>query len=143
MSGAGAGILYGALTGGTSLITLGIASGPLVGFGLTPEAQAWAEEMIAEGHQVVALPTNSVTKVADFVVDGITTEYKGLTGSGPLTVKNAIETAAEQGKDIVIDARRVAISAQSALQQIQRAQGNIGGLQGRVTVLTQEGPVKF
>jgi RHS repeat-associated protein len=143
MTGAGAGVLYGAITGGTGLITLGIASGPLVGFGLTPEAQAWAEEMIAEGHQVVALPTNSVNKMADFVVDGVTTEYKGLTGSGATTVKNAIEKAAQQGKDIVIDARRVAISAQNALQQIQRAQGNVGGLQGRVTVLTKDGPVKF
>jgi hypothetical protein len=99
--------------------------------------------MIASGHQVVALPTNSVSKMADFVVDGVTTEYKGLTGSGATTVKNAIEKAAQQGKDIVIDARRVAISAQNALQQIQRAQGNVGGLQGRVTVLTKDGPVKF
>ena len=125
------------------MISLGIASGPLVGFGLTPQSQEFAEEMIAAGHKVVALPTNSVTKMADFVIDGIVTEYKGLTGAGPTTVKNAIEKAAQQGKDIVIDARRVAISAQSALQQIQRAQGNVGGLQGRVTVLTKEGPVKF
>ena len=34
-----------------------------------------------------------------------------LTGAGPTTVKNAIEKAAQQGTDVVIDARRVAISA--------------------------------
>ena len=78
-----------------------------------------------------------------FVIDGIVTEYKGLTAAGPTTVKNAIEKAAQQGKDIIIEARRVGLSAANALQQIQRAQGNIGGLQGRVTVLTKEGPVKF
>jgi RHS repeat-associated protein len=139
----GLGLYAAGAFGSAGLIELGVATGPLAGVGLTPQARAYGEELIAAGHKVVALPTNSITKMADFVIDGIVTEYKGLTAAGPTTVKNAIEKAAQQGKAIVIDARNVGVTAQNALQQIQRAQGNIGGLQGRVTVLTKEGPVKY
>ena len=80
--------------------------------------------------------------MADFLVDGIVTEYKGVISSGLVTVKNAIEEAVKQSKEgIVIDARRTAVTAESALSQIGRAAGNIAGnLQGRVTVLTTEVP---
>ena len=119
--GIGAGIIatgggFGMAGGIGGLVELGVASGPLVGVGLTPQAKAYAEELIAGGQKVVALPTNSVTKMADFVINGIVTEYKGLTAAGPTTVKNAIEKAAQQGKEIVIDARKVGITAQNALQ---------------------------
>jgi len=43
----------------------------------------------------------------------------------------------------LVDARKVGITPESALQEIQRAHGNLGNLQGRVTVLTQQGPVKY
>jgi len=58
-------------------------------------------------------------------------------------LKNAIEAASEQGDQILINARNVALDPIEAAQQIQRAQGNIGGLQGRVTVLTKGGTVKY
>ncbi len=139
--GIAAGIAYGAYTGGTALISLGVASGPLVG--LLPEERQIAEELIAQGHTVTAIP-RAAGKTADFLIDGIVTEFKSLNSAGTNTLKNAIQKAAQQsGEDILIDARKVPISAQEALQQIQRAQGNIQNLQGRVTVLTKDGPVKF
>ncbi len=139
--GLAAGIAYGAYAGGTALISLGIASGPLVG--LLPEERQIAEELIAQGHTVTAIP-RAAGKTADFLVDGIVTEFKSLNSAGTNTLKNAIQKAAQQsGEDILIDARKVNISGQDALQQIQRAQGNIQNLQGRVTVLTKDGPVKF
>ena len=58
-------------------------------------------------------------------------------------MKNAIQDAAKQGQNIIVDARNVGINPENALQQIQRAQGNVGSLQGRVTVFTKEGPVKY
>jgi hypothetical protein len=83
-------------------------------------------------------------KTPDFIVDGVKTELKTVTGTAPTSVKNAIEAAADQSnQNILIDARPSGISAESALNQIQRAEGNIGGLSGRVTVLTKDGPVRF
>ena len=82
-------------------------------------------------------------KNRDFLINDIKTGLKIFTGAGPNALKNAIESAALQGNQILIDARNVAITPESAAAQIQRAQGNIGGLQGRVTVLTSSGPVKF
>jgi hypothetical protein len=53
------------------------------------------------------------------------------------------ETAAKQGEKILIDARGSGLSAEQAANQIARAQGNVGNLTGRVTVLTKDGVVKF
>ena len=94
--------------------------------------------MVQKLHQV-----RTAGKSADFLVDGVKTELKTLTGSGPTTIKSAIETAAKQGEKILIDARQTGLSAEQAADQIARAQGNIGGLEGRVTVLTNEGTVEF
>ena len=44
---------------------------------------------------------------------------------------------------ILINARNVGLTPRAAAQQILRAQGNIGGLQGRVTILTKGGTVTF
>jgi hypothetical protein len=66
-----------------------------------------------------------------------------LQAAGPNTLKNAIESASQQGPHILVDARNVMITQQDAILQIVRAQGNIGGLQGRVTVLTRYGTVTY
>ena len=49
----------------------------------------------------------------------------------------------QSDENILIDARPSGIGADAALNQIHRAEGNIGGLTGRVTVLTKDGPVRF
>ena len=69
--------------------------------------------------------------------------FPPLTTAGKNTLKNAIENAALQGKKIIIDARNVAVTPEAAAAEIGRAHGNIGGLKGRVTVLTTGGAVAF
>jgi RHS repeat-associated protein len=127
--------------GYTQLTTIGLGSGSLAG--LLPEEQEIAEELIAAGKTVIPIARSAEEKTADFLVNGISTELKTITQLGPNTVKNAIETAAKQGVDIIINARRTGLTPAQALVEIQRAQGNIGTLIGRVTVLTKSGPVKF
>ncbi len=110
--------------------------------GLTAAERNFVNEMLANSKNVEIIP-RGVGKTADFLIDGANTELKTLTTAGPNTLKNAIERASFQGKEIVIDARNVAITPEAAAAQIQRAQGNIGALQGRVTVLTSGGVVTF
>jgi len=74
---------------------------------------------------------------------GIKTELKTITGESPTTIKNAIETAAKQGEKILIDARGTSFTPEQVVNQIARAQGNVGGLEGRVIVLTKTGVVHF
>jgi RHS repeat-associated protein len=100
------------------------------------------DELRAEGNEVTVIPRGS-GPTADFLVNGVETELKTLTSAGTNTLKNAIQDAAKQGQHIIVDARNVSIRASDVLPQIERAQGNVGNLQGRVTVLTKEGSVKY
>ena len=120
--------------------TKGVLTGSLDG--LTEAERDFANELLSQGKNVDIVPRGA-GKTADFLVDGVSTELKTLTTAGPNTVKNAIESAAQQGKQIIVDARKVDISPDDAIAQVRRAQGNIGGLQGRVTVLTSKGPVTY
>jgi len=97
-----------------------------------------------EAETVTAITASNTAKTADALIDGaVKAEFKTIEQLGPSTVKTAIENAAQQGERIIIDARNVPLSKAQAAVEIERAQGNIGGLEGRVTVITQEGPVKF
>ena len=71
-----------------------------------PAEAAMIQELRQAGLDVQQLP-RTAGKSADLLVNGIKTELKTLTGEGPNTLKNAIETAAEQGDHILIDARNV------------------------------------
>ena len=108
----------------------------------TPAEAAMIEELRQAGNVVEQLP-RTAGKSADLLVNGVKTELKTLVGEGPSTLKTAIETAAKQGEQILVDARGTNMTAEQAANQIARAQGNVGGLSGRVTVLTNNGVVKF
>jgi RHS repeat-associated protein len=108
----------------------------------TPAEAAMIEELRQAGNVVEQLP-RTAGKSADLLVNGVKTELKTLVGEGPNTLKNAVETAAKQGEQILVDARGTNMTAEQAANQIARAQGNVGGLSGRVTVLTNNGVVKF
>ncbi len=124
-----------------SMILRTLDFAPIAGFSV-PE-QAIADLPAAEGKTVTSVVASNTAKSADALVNGVATEFKTLTNAGPNTLKNAIQAAAKQGKNIVVDARNVPISKANAAAQIARAQGNIGGLEGRVTVITSEGKVSF
>jgi hypothetical protein len=103
-----------------------------------------AEQKHSQSESMVHPPVGA-GKSADFLVDGVKTELKILEAGegGPTTIKNAIEGAAKQGKNIIVDAQGTNLTAEQAANQIARAQGNIGGLQGRVLVYTKDGVTKF
>jgi RHS repeat-associated protein len=119
-------------------------TGKLIGSlnGLTQAERSMVQELLAQGKTVQIIP-RATGKTADFIINGAVTEFKTLQAAGPNTLKNAIESASQQGPHILVDARNVMITQQDAILQIVRAQGNIGGLQGRVTVLTRYGTVTY
>jgi hypothetical protein len=129
--------------GTTTSVAPGVLTGSLSG--LTQSERLMVGELLNQGKNVEIIERSTVqgVKTADWLVDGVTTEFKTLESAGTNTLKNAIQRAAKQGQQILIDARNVGITPQAAAQQIQRAQGNIGGLVGRVTVLTKGGIVSF
>jgi len=96
----------------------------------------------AEGNEVQALEAVQGQKNPDALVNGVKTEFKTLTVAGPNTLKNQIQDGLKQAPNVVVDARGTSITKAQAMQQIQRAEGNMGSVQGRVTILTNEGAVK-
>jgi hypothetical protein len=58
-------------------------------------------------------------------------------------VAEAVETAAKQGEQVLVDARGTSMTAEQAPNQIARTQGNVTGLAGRATVLTKDGIIKL
>jgi hypothetical protein len=132
-----------AIRGTGEVVGTAVESGTDALIGLNPAETKVAQELIAQGHKVSVIARSS-TKTADLLVDGVKTELKTLQSAGPNTLKNAIQAAAKQSdQNILIDARNVNISAGDVNSQILRAQGNVGSLSGRVTVLTNDGVVKF
>ena len=109
----------------------------------TPAEASMIAELRSAGKTVEQLARIPGKKTADFLVNGVETELKTLEGSGTTTLKSAVERAAKQGEQILIDARDTKLTAEQCANQIARAQGNVGGLQGRVTVLTKDGIVNF
>jgi RHS repeat-associated protein len=118
----------------------GVVSGSLAG--LTQAERSFVAEMISQGRNVRIIE-RAASKTADFVIDGLETELKTLTSAGPNTLKNAIQTATKQGRNIVIDARNVEITAENAMGQILRVEGNGYAVKGRVTVYTSNGTVTY
>lgn len=109
---------------------------------LRPAERDMVAELLSQGRNIEIIPRGS-SKTPDFLVNDIPTELKTLVSAGTNTLKNAIQKAAQQGEQILVDARNVPITAEEAAHQIKRAQGNISNLEGRVTVLTKDGPVSF
>jgi hypothetical protein len=109
--------------------------------------RAMVNELLNQGKNVEIVPRGA-TKTPDFLINGVSTELKTLQIAGKNTLKNAIQDASQQGQKILIDARNVSIKAENAKQQILRAEGNLikngkPSLNGRVTILTKNGPVSF
>jgi contact-dependent growth inhibition (CDI) system CdiA-like toxin len=69
-------------------------------------------------------------------------QFKTVTVAGTNTLKNQIQDGLQQAPNVVVDVRGTSISKAQAIEQIKRVEGNIGIVQGRVTILTKEGTVK-
>jgi hypothetical protein len=116
---------------------LGVSCGILVPFSV--DEAAIASELESEGATVERLETIEGQKNTDALVNGAVTEFKTVTTAGTNTLKNQIQDGLKQAPNVVIDVRKTAISRAEALQQIQRVEGKVGSLQGKVTVITNEG----
>jgi RHS repeat-associated protein len=112
------------------------------GMAFSPEEDSIAEALEADGNEVVPLEVVQGQKNADALVNGVKTEFKTVTVAGPNTLKNQIQDGLKQAPNVVVDARGTSITRGQAMQQIQRVEGNMGSVQGRVTILTNEGAVK-
>lgn len=77
-------------------------------------------------------------KNPDALVNGVKTEFKTVTVAGTNTLKNQIQDGLKQAPNVVVDVRATSMTKAEALQQIRRVEGNIGSVQGRVTILTKE-----
>jgi hypothetical protein len=114
--------------------------------GLTQKERAFVQELIAAGKTVQIVPRGA-GETADFIINGVLTELKTINSLGKNTVKNAIQKAASQapglGDQILIDARQVALTPEQAIKEILRAEGNVGSLKGKVTIVTQSGAVTW
>jgi hypothetical protein len=85
-------------------------------------------------------PDANVT--APGATEAVKTEFKTVTVAGQNTLKNQIQDGLNQAPNVVVDVRGTSITKAEALQQIQRVEGNMGSVQGRVMVITNEGTVK-
>jgi RHS repeat-associated protein len=108
----------------------------------SPEEESIADALEAEGYEVTPLEVIQGQKNPDALVNGVRTEFKTVTVAGPNTLKNQIQDGLKQAPNVVVDARSTSISAAQAMQQIRMVEGNMGSVQGRVTILTNEGMVK-
>lgn len=69
-------------------------------------------------------------KTADFIINGAVTELKTLQAAGPNTLKNAIESASQQGQHILIDARNVMVNQQDAILRSIVRKAALAGCKG-------------
>lgn len=122
-----------AVVGGYSLVA---------GFAFSTAEQSIADVLEAEGSEVVPLDVVPGEVSPDALVNGVKTEFKTVTVAGPNTLKNQIQDGLKQAPNVVVDVRGTSITKAQALQQVQRVEGNMGSVQGRVTILTNEGAVK-
>jgi RHS repeat-associated protein len=105
-----------------------------------------AEALEGEGFQVEPVEAIQGQKNPDAVVTppgGVPgkAEFKTVTVAGPNTLKNQIQEGLKQAPTVIVDARGTSITKAEVVQQIQRVEGNMGSVQGRVIVLTNEGIV--
>jgi hypothetical protein len=103
-----------------------------------------AQALESEGLEVEALEVvEGRGSNPDALVNGVVTEFKTVTVAGPNTLKNQIQDGLKQAVNVAVDVRGTSITKVQAMQQIRRVEGNIGSVQGRVTILTNEGTLRY
>jgi len=90
----------------------------------TPEEQALALLLVAEGKTVEFIPRN-VVRTPDAFVDGVRAEFKTIKKptADNLTIRNAIRRGKSQSGVIIIDARNTEISIPEVERGIARGFG--------------------
>jgi RHS repeat-associated protein len=115
---------------------------------LTLDEQLVAKTILDQGRNLEILTPSQTSQTADFIIDGITTEVKTLTGSkfNANTAVTKITEAFAQGKNALINARQYDLSAEQVQSIYNRAVGSLkseGKYVGGVEIWTQNGHYKF
>ena len=114
--------------------------------GLTSAERTMVNDLLNAGNNVEIIPRSNIpgNKTPDFLVNGIKTELKTLTGTSLNTPVTRIQDGFKQGAEIVmIDGRNAGLTLNDANTVIERALGKYGGeLPGIVEIWTTEGVIR-
>ena len=125
--------------GGT--VPRGTLSGKLDG--LTTAERTMVDDLLNAGNNVEIIPRSNIPgdKTPDFLVNGVKTELKTLTGTSLNTPVTRIQDGFKQGTEaVIIDGRNTGLTLDDANTVIERALGKYGGeLPGIVEIWTTEG----
>ena len=120
-------------------------NGKLVGSldGLTTAEKNVVDKLIGNGNTIEIIPRSNINgvKTPDFLINGVRTELKTLTGTSMNTPVTRIQEAFKQGAEaVIIDGTGVGLTAEQAQTIITRATGVYKGqLPGNVQIWTVDG----
>lgn len=130
------------LKGGT--VPKGTLTGKLDG--LTTAERTMVDDLLNAGNNVEIIPRSNIpgNKTPDFLVNGVKTELKTLTGTSLNTPVTRIQDGFKQGAEaVIIDGRNTGLTLDDANTVIERTLGKYGGeLPGIVEIWTTEGIIR-
>lgn len=104
------------------------------------------DDLLNAGNDVEIIPRSNIpgSKAPDFMINGVKTELKTLTGTSLNTPVTRIQDGFKQGAEtVIIDGRNTGLTLNDASTVIERALGKYGGkLPGTVEIWTTEGIIR-
>ena len=122
-----------------------VPKGTLIGKldGLTTAERTMVDDLLNAGNNVEIIPRSNIPgdRTPDFLVNGVKTELKTLTGTSLNTPVTRIQDGFKQGAEaVIIDGRNTGLTLDDANTVIERALGKYEGeLPGIVEIWTTEG----
>lgn len=114
--------------------------------GLTAAKKTMVNDLLNAGNDVEIIPRSNISgqKTPDFLVNGVKTELKTLTGTSLNIPVTRIQDGFKQGAEaVIIDGRNTGLTIDNANTVIERAVGKHGGeLPGTVEIWTIEGIIR-
>ncbi|MDE6947243.1 MAG: hypothetical protein K2P14_08690 [Anaeroplasmataceae bacterium] len=114
--------------------------------GLTAAEKTTVDDLLNAGKDVEIIPRSNIPgqKTPDFLVNGVKTELKTLTGTSLNTPVTRIQDGFKQGAEaVIIDGRNTGLTIDNANTVIERVVGKYGGeLPGTVEIWTIEGIIR-
>ena len=114
--------------------------------GLTTAERTMVDDLLNAGNNVEIIPRSNIpgNKTPDFLVNGVKTELKTLTGTSLNTPVTRIQDGFKQGAEaVIIDGRNTGLTLNDANTVIERVLGKYGGeLPGIVEIWITEGIIR-
>ena len=144
------GAIYNSLTAKLANVGKGgsVPKGTLTGKldGLTTAERTMVDDLLNAGNNVEIIPRSNIpgNKTPDFLVNGVKTELKTLTGTSLNTPVTRIQDGFKQGAEaVIIDGRNTGLTLNDANTVIERVLGKYGGeLPGIVEIWITEGIIR-